>query len=124
MIFLDGLGGDALGETGFDRIPHIHSSTPEFNRMLIGQAMITDAYDHILQTSKWPSATTIRAELLNYIELLPSGANQAELAFLLLRTRRTIGPWAQQMLPAGHVAVCPYLDLPLYQNSIKLPSCR
>jgi hypothetical protein len=37
--------------------------------------------------------------------------NQAELAHLLLRTRRAVAIWSQQMLPAGNVTIFPYLDL-------------
>jgi hypothetical protein len=35
----------------------------------------------------------------------------AEFAFILLRQRRATSLWSQQLLPAGHVPVCPYLDL-------------
>ena len=111
-IFLDGLAGDVFGETGFDRIAGIHQSSPEVNRALIGEYAITNAYDTVLHPAKWPSADSVRQELLGYINAtLPETPNQADLAFLLLRTRRAIAPWAQQMLPAGHVVVCPYLEL-------------
>lgn len=108
--FIDGLGGDALGETGFDRISGLHIK-PENDKFIIAGRVINNDFDTILHSGKWPSSSDIRRELIDYIATLGSGMNQAELAFLLLRTRRSIAIWAQQMLPAGHLVVYPYLDL-------------
>lgn len=109
-IFIDGLAGDALGETGFDKIPGLHID-PANDKFIIARHAITNDFDKILHSDQWPSANDIRRELITYIETLGEGMNQAELAFLLLRTRRSIAIWAQHMLPAGHLVVCPYLDL-------------
>ena len=109
-IFLDGLAGDALGETGFDKIPGLHID-PENDKFIIARQVINNEFDTILHSGKWPSADDVRRELTDYIETSGSGMNQAEVAFLLLRTRRSIAIWAQHMLPAGHLVVCPYLDL-------------
>lgn len=109
-IVIDGLAGDALGETGFDRIHGLHIK-PDSDKMIIASHVITHAFDRILNLDVWPSAKTVRHDLIDYIDGLCSGLNQSELAFLLLRTRRSIAVWAQQMLPAGHLVVCPYLDL-------------
>ena len=117
-LFFDGLAGDALGEAGFDEISGLHAS-PELNKMLILKHTINDDYNAILSPGKWPSAKTVRDEIGSYIETLPSGINQAELAFLLFRTRRAIAPWSQQILPAGHVAVYPYLDLDYIKTTLQ-----
>lgn len=109
-IFIDGLGGDALGETGFDKIPGLHIA-PENDKCIIARHVINHDFDNILHSGRWPLASDVRRELVDYIETLGTGMNQAELAFLLLRTRRSIAIWAQHLVPAGHIVVCPYLDL-------------
>ncbi len=108
-IFFDGLAGDALCESGFE-FSGLHVSD-EVDRLLIAQNEIGPGFNGILRGGRWPSADEVRQEIIGYMKSLPPGLNQAELAFLLLHTRRAIAPWAQQMLPAGHVVVCPYLDL-------------
>jgi len=109
-MFIDGLAGDALGETGFDKISGLHIE-PGNDKFIIATNKINSHFDGILHSRKWPSASDLRHEMIKYIATLGSGMNQAELAFLLLQTRRSIAIWAQQMLPAGHIVVCPYLDL-------------
>ena len=108
-IFFDGLAGDVFGNANLI-IPGLYTYF-ESDRVLLAHYYITNKYNKILNPSKWPSADVIRSEIISYIEPLPLGMNQATLAKLLLHTRRDIAPWAQQMLPAGHVAVYPYLDL-------------
>lgn len=108
--FIDGLAGDALGETGFDKIPGLHID-PENDKFIIARHVINNDFDNILHAGKWPSSDDVRRELIDYIATLGSGMNQTELAFLLLRTRRSIAIWTQFMLPSGHLVICPYLDL-------------
>jgi hypothetical protein len=45
-----------------------------------------------------------------FVSALPEGENRAELAFLLLQTRRHVAPWSQQLAGPGHVVVYPYLE--------------
>jgi hypothetical protein len=117
-VFFDGLAGDALGETGYDWISGLHVS-PESDHLLIARHEINDDFDTILRRKRWPSAAAVRNELCEYIESLPAGVNRTELAFLLLHTRRSTALWSQQMLPAGHVGVYPYLDLDYIRTTLQ-----
>jgi hypothetical protein len=108
-IFFDGLAGDVFGNSGFV-VPHLHED-PEADRFLIADHAISSEFDGLFRRESLPTADDIRDELIAFIEKLPPGLNQAELAFLLLQTRRAIAIWAQLMVPAGHVVVCPYFDL-------------
>ncbi len=117
IILLDGLAGDALGECGFDNIPGLHLSD-EPDSILIARHTVTDAFNRILNPEKFPSVSDIRSEITDFIESLPPGMNQAELAFLLLRARRSTALCTQQMLPAGHVAVYPYMDLDYIRTAL------
>ncbi len=105
-LFFDGLAGDVLGNS-----PGILQTFPELDKITFVYQAINSHYTKILVSSAWPSLEHLRTEFHSYIDGLPQGLYQVTLAYLLLRTRRTIAPWAQQMLPAGHVVVCPYLDL-------------
>ncbi|MCX6545044.1 MAG: hypothetical protein NTV05_11630 [Acidobacteria bacterium] len=105
---MDGLAGDVLGNSGFV-IQGLHDH-PERDRDLIADDLVGDSHDRVLSDA-WPSAADVRVDLLRYLTKLPDGRNASELAFLLLQSRRKTAPWTAQMLPPGHVAVCPYLDL-------------
>ncbi len=108
-LLFDGLGGDVLGESGFfvDGLHECH----ETDRILIAKHCIDGAFDSVLTSDVWPSAADTRDEIISYIDQWPRTANQAELAFLMLRTRRSTAIWAQNMIPAGQVVVCPFMDL-------------
>ena len=67
-------------------------------------------FDSVLRSKVWPSVEEVRQEVKAYLGSFVPRDNVGELAFLLLRQRRAISPWSQQLLPPGHVAVCPYLD--------------
>jgi hypothetical protein len=72
---------------------------------------ITNHYDSMLSSNQWPSVFDLREEVKAYLRTFLPRNNIAEIAFLLLRQRRVIAPWSQQLAPPGHVPVCPYLDL-------------
>ena len=104
----DGLGGDALGNSGFV-FPGFHvdyknnidilfneTAKPGFARALGYQGAVYDDY---------------RKGYRDYLDSLPSGPNQCELAFLLLRTRRSISPWILMNQAPGSLVVFPYLEL-------------
>lgn len=104
----DGLGGDALGNSGFV-FPGFHvnyennidilfneTAKPGFARALGYQGEVYDGY---------------RQAYRDYLNSLPPGTNQCELAFLLLRTRRSIAPWILMNQAPGSLVVFPYLEL-------------
>ncbi len=104
----DGLGGDALGNSGFV-FPGFHvdyeknvdilfneTAKPGFARALGYESVVYDGY---------------REAYRDYLNALPPGPNQCELAFLLLRTRRSIGPWILMNQAPGSLVVFPYLEL-------------
>ncbi|MCK6372268.1 MAG: hypothetical protein L6Q83_13275, partial [Gammaproteobacteria bacterium] len=109
VMLLDGIAGDILGNPGF-RIPGLYQSR-ERDIDIILDACLPGAYEHVLARDAWPTTADVREDLRSYLLSLPQEANLAEFAFILLRQRRTTAPWTQQLLPAGHVAVCPFLDL-------------
>ncbi len=113
-LFFDGIGGDILGDpVGWKA--HLglavggRSSEEEIEA--IARNSITNVLDSILNPNQWPDVEALRIALKTYLEPYQSRQNIAELAFLLLRQRRGIALWSQQLLSPGHIAVCPYLDL-------------
>lgn len=109
VMLLDGVAGDILGNPGF-RIPGLYQSRAQDIDIVLG-ASLPGAFNNLLDGRIWPSPETVRADLRDYLLSLPQRVNLAEFAFILLRQRRTTAPWSQQLLPPGHVAVCPFLDL-------------
>jgi hypothetical protein len=113
-VFLDGIGGDILGDpVGWSAHAGLSVATrsPDEDLEEIASRTITGGFDSIFHPKRWPAAADLRVELKAYLRPYCPRDNLAELAFLLLRQRRTIAVWSQQLLPAGHVSVCPYLDL-------------
>ncbi len=108
-MLLDGIAGDILGNPGF-RIPGLYESR-ERDIEIILDASLPGAYERVLARAAWPDAVSVREDLRSYLLSLPQEVNLAEFAFILLRQRRTTAPWSQQLLPPGHVTVCPFLDL-------------
>lgn len=108
-MLLDGIAGDILGNPGF-RIPGLYQSR-ERDIGIILEASLPGAYQRVLARVAWPDAASVREDLRSYLLSLPQEVNLAEFAFILLRQRRATAPWSQQLLPPGHVAVCPFLDL-------------
>jgi hypothetical protein len=109
-FFFDGLAGDVLGNADL-LIPGLLYDAPDLDRRRYLRYCIGKDYDEVLRGGAWPTAGDVRDELDSYIGALPSGVYRVTIAYLLLRTRRTISPWSTQMIPMGHVVVCPYLDL-------------
>ncbi|HKE95980.1 MAG TPA: asparagine synthase-related protein [Povalibacter sp.] len=108
MVF-DGIAGDILGNPGF-RIPQLYRS-PASDIEIILDVSVPNAFGHLLSPDSWPTAAQVREDLRSYLQTLPQRINLAEFAFILLRQRRATAPWSQQLLPPGHVPVCPFLDL-------------
>lgn len=113
-LFFDGIGGDILGDpVGWTA--HIGlsvgSRSAEEEVALIAQYAVTDIFDSILQADRWPTADEVRQEIRSFLRPYGNRENIGEVAFLLLRQRKAIALWSQQLLPAGYLPVCPYLDL-------------
>jgi hypothetical protein len=113
-LFFDGIAGDILGNpVGWS----VHFGLAEGNRAPaaeidgIADHCITNTIDSILRRGPWPEASEVREDLKAYLRPLLPRQNITEIAFLLFRQRRAVALWSQQLLPAGHVVVCPYLDL-------------
>ena len=108
-LLLDGIAGDILGNPGF-RIPGLYESRAKDIEIIL-DASLPGAFDKVLGAGTWPDTAAVRDDLRAYLERLPQQVNLAEFAFILLRQRRATAPWSQALLPPGHVAVCPFLDL-------------
>jgi len=113
MLF-DGIGGDILGDPVGWNVHiglQIAPSSPEEDIEGIAQASVTNIFDSTLRRNHWPAIEDLREDLTSYLRQYIPRRNIGELAFLLLRQRRTIALWSQQLLPPGHLAVCPFFDL-------------
>ena len=113
-FLFDGIAGDILGDpvgwrahTGLS----VESRSPEGELDAIATHGITDDFDSVLHADRWPSASDLREDVKAYLRKFLPRSNIGEIAFLLLRQRRVIAPWSQQLTPPGHVPLCPYLDL-------------
>ena len=108
MIY-DGVLGDILGNPGY-RMGGMYKS-PRTDLNLILDEALDPALDSVLRRAAWPTDDDLRADLESYLSQFAHRYNMAEFAFILLRQRRSISSWSQQLIPSGHVVVCPYLDL-------------
>jgi hypothetical protein len=108
-LLLDGIVGDILGNPGY-RLPGLYES-PERDIEIIAGDGVKGAFDSVTSRQAWPTAGEVRSDLARYLRGLPQRVNLAEFAFILLRQRRMTSPWSQQLVPPGHIVVCPYLDL-------------
>jgi hypothetical protein len=108
-MLLDGIAGDILGNPGF-RIPGLYESRAKDIEIIL-DASLGGAFNNVLDQANWPEAAAVREDLRDYLQRLPQRINLAEFAFILLRQRRATASWSQQLLPPGHVAVCPFLDV-------------
>jgi hypothetical protein len=113
-LFFDGIAGDVLGNpVGWQVLTGlaVASRSPDHELEAIVAHAINPGFDSILSRGRWPSESDLRATLRAYLRTWLPRENLGELAFLLLRQRRSISLWSQQFLPPGHIPVCPYLDL-------------
>ena len=113
-LFLDGIAGDILGDpVGWSMHVGLKVDARSENAELaaIATHSISETFDSVLRPRLWPSVEEVRQEVKAYLGSFVPRDNVGELAFLLLRQRRAIAPWSQQLSPPGHVVVCPYLDL-------------
>jgi len=109
-LVFDGTGGDVFGNTGFG-IERLHTTKDSEKLSMIGEMVIDHVFDRLLSELWWPSADSVRAELLAFLKDLPDGRNKSDLAFLFTRCRSGPAMCAQRLIPAGHVTVYPYFDL-------------
>jgi len=113
-IFLDGIGGDILGDpVGWSVHAGlaIEQRPQEHELQEVADLSITGVLDPTLRRGQWPGTLELRDDLTTYLRGFLPRENIGEVAFLLLRQRRAIAVWSQQLLPPGVVAACPYLDL-------------
>lgn len=108
-VVFDGVVGDILGNPGF-RMSEMYESTARDLDLIVNEC-VSDNYESVLRSPNWPTAAEVRSEIRKYLLPFMHRFNMAEFAFILLRQRRNTSLWSQQLLPAGHVVVCPYLDL-------------
>lgn len=108
-LVFDGILGDILGQPGF-RLPGLYRS-PESDLQMILEHCVQGAFDPELRSACWPSVAEVRADMRAYLSQFLGKSNLAELAFILMRQRRSTALWAQQLLGPGRVVACPYADL-------------
>ena len=112
-LFFDGIAGDILGDpVGWSMHVglEVDARSEDAELDAIATHSISSTFDSVLRPGLWPSVEELRHDVKAYLGSFVPRANVGELAFLLLRQRRAISPWSQQLLPPGHVVVCPYLD--------------
>ena len=108
-LVFDGILGDILGNPGF-RMANMYESTKKDLELIVNKC-VSDDYDSVLSSAHWPTAAEVREDLRQYLQPFMHKFNMAEFAFILLRQRRNTSLWSQQLMPAGYVVACPYLDL-------------
>lgn len=108
-VIFDGILGDILGNPGY-RMSGMYKSPRSDLDMILDQALAAPL-DKVLGSSSWPRPDDLRDDIATYLSHFLHRYNIAEFAFILLRQRRSISSWSQQLIPTGHVVVCPYLDL-------------
>ncbi|MFC0250918.1 hypothetical protein [Massilia consociata] len=115
-VVIDGLGGDTLGNTGFE-IDGLHE-TPEKDRELLVKEVSRPSIFKEL-SGVFPTLADYQRHYRVFLAKFPSNLNQAEFAFLQSRTRRCISPWITMMHPPGHVIVFPYHDLDFARATLR-----
>lgn len=110
---LDGIAGDVLGDpVGWTEqlgVPLPDSQVgPELDA-IVGHA-IGLQLESVLAAGAWCSTAEAREDLRTYLSPLSDRPNLGELSFLLLRQRRAVALWSQQLVPPGVVPLYPYLD--------------
>jgi len=108
-LLYDGILGDILGNPGF-RVPDLYRSPEEDIQIILRECFGTRFKGH-LDSDVWPTQEALREDVRGYLRQWLPRPNLAEFAFILLRQRRMTALWTQQLLPPGHVAVCPFADL-------------
>jgi asparagine synthase len=124
-VFFDGIAGDILGDpVGWLKLTGlaISARAPENEIESIARHAIGSSFDGVLAPAAWPSAEELRADLGAYLRRLLQRANLGELAFLLLRQRRAIALWSQQLTAPGIVPLYPYLDVDYLRATLALLS--
>jgi asparagine synthetase B (glutamine-hydrolysing) len=117
-LVFDGLGGDILGYSGF-AIAEFHTLPGPEQLAAIAEQSLPAYADAVLRPDAWGSLQHARRYLIETLEFLPPGKNRCDYAFMLIRSRRSVGAWSQNLLPPGHLAVYPYLDLDYIQTSME-----
>lgn len=114
-VVIDGLAGDTLGNSGFE-FDGLHQDGETDTNILLRQTV----HPHVFrQLSKiFPSQDEYSEKYNEYLRSFPPTLNRAELAFLQLRTRRSISPWITMMHPPGQVVVFPYYDMAFVQATL------
>jgi len=113
-LFFDGVAGDILGSpVGWSvvfNLAHMSRSAEDEIEAIANQCII-GRFSSLLRSDYWPELEEVRDDVKIYLKTFLPRNNIDDLAFLLLRQRRSTALWSQQLLPSGHVVVCPYLDL-------------
>ncbi len=107
-IVFDGLGGDTLGNGGFE-YEGLHASNEKDKTIILEETVNNKVFKFV--SKLWPSKGEYVREYQSEMDRFPSTPNGIELVFLLFRTRRSISPWITMMQPPGDVVVFPYLDV-------------
>lgn len=107
-VLIDGLGGDVLGQTGFERAELFD---PRVGRGALLRHLLRRPTSRVLQEGAWPTHRARNEAIEQWLSWLPCGRNLADLAFLYLRTRRSTALCFQSLPPSHVVTATPYLDL-------------
>ncbi|HEU4630937.1 MAG TPA: hypothetical protein VFS08_14400 [Gemmatimonadaceae bacterium] len=109
-LLFDGLGGDAIGNTGF-MVPDILAMNGDAQLGAVVRLAIPGECSRVLRPGRWAPLEAARAAVREQLRFLAPGPNRPTYAYLLLRVRRNTSAWSQHLLPPETIAVYPYLDL-------------
>lgn len=109
VTFYDGIGGDVLGNSGWD-YEGIHDN-PNDKFGVIQASLFKNNYAKYIKRGIFPPFKIALSALSDEYHKQPAGANQSEITFCLWHTRRSTSLWAQQQSRPGQLVVCPFFDL-------------
>lgn len=115
-IVFDGLGGDTLGNSGYE-FDGLHISAKNDTAILMSEMIDNRIFDHV--SKLFPSLKEFSSAYSAQLGKFPDNLNGAEMAFLQSRTRRCISPWITMMHPPGQLVVFPYYDLGFVRATLR-----
>lgn len=115
-VVIDGLGGDTLGNSGFE-IDGLHETPEKDVELLVKEVSRPYLFGEL--SGVFPTLADYQRRYRAFLAKFASNPNQAELAFLQSRTRRCISPWITMMHPPGHTIVFPYMDLEFARTTLR-----
>lgn len=104
---IDGIGGDALGNSGFGNV-NLYKNN---KHKKINDIITNSKTDFLFKNKAWPKKSDLKSEISNHIKKYEENDTAPELVFLSLHTRRKTAFWGQSISSPLSVIIAPYLNL-------------